>query len=67
MPYEKLLMLTQLSNCIFDMTQVGQTGVTFRYYEAVVYNKKLLTNNREIFNMPFLMIDSFIFIITLRI
>lgn len=40
MPYEKLLMLTQLSNCIFDMTQVGQTGVTFRYYEAVVYNKK---------------------------
>ena len=53
MPYEKLLMLTQLSNCIFDMTQVGQTGVTFRYYEAVVYNKKLLTNNREIVNMPF--------------
>lgn len=53
MPYEKLLMLTQMSNCIFDMTQDGQTGVTFRYYEAIIYNKKLITNNKAIQNLPY--------------
>ncbi len=51
--YEEILKLTQESNCIFDMTQDGQKGVTFRYYEAIVYNKKLLTNNRAITEMPY--------------
>lgn len=53
MKYEEILRLTQESNCIFDMTQNGQKGVTFRYYEAIVYNKKLLTNNRAITEMPY--------------
>jgi len=53
MSYPRSLMLTNQANCIFDMTPEGQTGVTLRYYEAIVYNKKLLTNNRAIENMPF--------------
>ena len=53
MNYEDVLKLTQESNCIFDMTQEGQKGVTFRYYEAIVYNKKLLTNNYAVTEMPY--------------
>lgn len=30
---------------IFDITEEGQHGATLRYYEAVVYNKKLVTTN----------------------
>jgi hypothetical protein len=51
--YDQIIDLTQESNCIFDMTQSGQTGVTYRYYEAVVYNRKLLTNNRAIAELPY--------------
>ena len=31
----------------------GQSSSSFRYYEAVVYNKKLLTNNSNVKDMPF--------------
>lgn len=51
--YTEIINYTKQSNCIFDMTQAGQSGVTLRYYEAIVYNKKLLTNNRKVANMPF--------------
>ena len=52
-PYPQLLEMMQDACCIFDMTQNGQTGVTLRYYEAVVYNKKLLTNNMHIKELPY--------------
>ena len=41
------------SNCILDIVKDGQMGNTFRYYEAVCYNKKLLTTYKNIVNMPF--------------
>ena len=41
------------SNCILDILSSGQTGATLRYYEAVCYNKKLLTNNKNVVNLPF--------------
>lgn len=53
MGYPNNVVSTMQSNCIFDITQKCQTGVTLRYYEAVVYNKKLLTNNHAIKKMPF--------------
>lgn len=40
-------------NCILDALSPGQTGVSTRYYEAVCYNKKLLTNNKDVLNFPF--------------
>lgn len=52
-PYSQMLNLLQSAKCIFDMTQQGQSGVTLRYYEAVMFNKKLLTNNRNISKLPF--------------
>lgn len=51
--YPQMLQLLQSTKCILDITQPGQSGVTLRYYEAVVFNKKLLTNNRNIAQMPF--------------
>ena len=41
------------SNCILELVEEGQTGASLRYYEAVCYNKKLLTNNKNVVNLPF--------------
>lgn len=41
------------SNCILEVLIEGMTGATLRYNEAVCYNKKLLTNNKNIVNLPF--------------
>lgn len=43
----------QDSKCILDIVQEGQTGTTLRYYEAVCYNKKLLTNNHSLREMKY--------------
>ena len=51
--YPILLNEMQQSECVLDFTQSGQSGFTLRPYEAVVYNKKLLTNNKRIFEFPF--------------
>ena len=51
--YPQLLKQMQKSNCILDITQADQSGFTLRPYEAVAYNKKLLTNNKRIFNFQF--------------
>ena len=40
-------------NCILELLSTGQSGATLRYYEAVCYNKKLLTNNKNVVNLPF--------------
>lgn len=51
--YSQLLREMQKSSCILDITQLDQSGFTLRPYEAVVYNKKLLTNNKRIFRFRF--------------
>ena len=40
-------------NCLLDVLSEGQSGATLRYYEAVVYNRKLLTNNTDVKDLPF--------------
>ena len=52
-PYECIISDLLSSRCILDITQEGQAGITLRYYEAVVYNKKLITNNEYITNLPY--------------
>lgn len=51
--YSKCLEELQNSKCILDIVQEGQAGTTLRYYEAVCYNKKLLTNNKELLKMKY--------------
>ncbi|HFI0306649.1 TPA: hypothetical protein ACGOVM_001736 [Streptococcus suis] len=41
------------SNVILEVVQKNQSGNTLRYQEAVIYNKKLLTNNADIVNLDF--------------
>ncbi len=52
-PYKTALKETLKANCILEILQKGQAGTTLRYYEAVCYNKKLLTNNKNVVNLPF--------------
>lgn len=41
------------TNCILEIMQKGQTGYTCRAQEAIVLNKKLLTNNKWIVNSKY--------------
>jgi len=51
--YEKIFSDVLSANCILEVVQKGQKAQTARYYEAVCANKKLLTNNRYIKELPF--------------
>jgi hypothetical protein len=41
------------TKCLLEIMQVGGHGYTLRMCEAIVYNKKMLTNNPEVINAPF--------------
>lgn len=51
--YEETLKEMQHTNCILEIVQEGQHGISWRAVEAFAYNKKLLTNNEDIINNPF--------------
>lgn len=53
LPYEEILKRTSSANCIIEILQDGQNCQSLRYFEAVVLNKKLLTNNKHIAELPF--------------
>ena len=52
-PYSEIIAEVQKTNCILEILQEGQGGTTFRYVEAICYNKKLLTDNPNIENFPY--------------
>ena len=52
-PYIDAINEVKQSNCILEILSEGQSGASLRYYEAVCYNKKLLTNNKNVVNLPF--------------
>ena len=47
-PYLEYLKRVQNADCILEIIQGGSRGCTFRTWEAVVYNKKLITNNQSV-------------------
>ena len=47
-PYLDYLSKVQSSDCLLEILQDGMSGATFRTWEAVVYNKKLITNNQSV-------------------
>ena len=51
--YTEVLDKVSSSNCILEVLQSGQSGVTLRTLEAIIFNKKLLTNNQQIIHSPF--------------
>ncbi len=53
MEYTSIVEKILKSNCILEVLCKGQKTASLRYYEAVVYNKKLLTNNKNAVNLPY--------------
>lgn len=48
MSYLEYLSYEVAANCLFEIVQAGSSGRTFRMMEAIMYNKKLITNCPEI-------------------
>lgn len=46
MPYKEMLTHTVNCNVVLEINQPGADGYTSRFLEAVMYNKKLITNNQ---------------------
>ena len=57
MTYREMLQHTVDSRCILEINQGGADGYTSRFLEAVMYNKKLLTNNHFIKRSKFYRTD----------
>ena len=51
--YEQILDNIRRSNCIVEVMDGAQEGVTLRTMEAICYNKKLLTNNPSMKDTPY--------------
>lgn len=51
--YQEEQMYAYNTNCIVEIVKRGQAGITLRTCEAIVFNKKLLTNNASIKSLPF--------------
>lgn len=52
--YVESLKIVQKSNCIIDLVlDPEQSGLSLRAYEAIAFNKKLITNNKSILDFPF--------------
>lgn len=51
--YPEVVADVKCTNCILELLQQDQETQTTRYLEAVVYNKKLITNNRHLAELPF--------------
>ena len=53
MPYLAYLSYEVASDCILEVIKGDTQGCTYRVWEAVYYNKKLLTNWKGIFTFPY--------------
>ncbi|MBT0914210.1 hypothetical protein [Streptococcus lutetiensis] len=51
--YSEALLRSYNTDCILEIVKPGQTGITLRTCEAILFNKKLLTNNTSLLDMPF--------------
>lgn len=52
--YRDSLEIVQKANCIIDLVlDPKQSGLSLRVYEAISFQKKLVTNNPSIFDFPF--------------
>lgn len=51
--YKKNLQYVSRTKCIVELLQPNARSATFRMWEAIVFNKKLLTNNPEASQSPF--------------
>lgn len=53
MPYRDVVEITQKSKCILELDIPEYHTCTLRMQEAIIFNKKILTNNKEVCSMPY--------------
>lgn len=51
--YKSYLENLYKSKCVIEILQEGQSGITWRTYESLFYDKKLITNNQRIIEYDF--------------
>ena len=51
--YVENLERIKATNCMLEIMQGGGSGYTLRYCEAIMYDKKIITNNKEILKADF--------------
>ncbi len=51
--YKETVKEIKKANCLFEILGRAQTSPSMHYFEAVLYNKKLLTDNKDVVNLPF--------------
>lgn len=51
--FKEDLLMTYNTNCIVEILREGQSGITLRTCEAILFKKKLITNNLSLARMPF--------------
>lgn len=52
-PYKKIQKQLQKSKAILEINRDGQSGYTLRVMESLFFDKKLITNNKRLFEAPF--------------
>ena len=62
--YEQYLKHILRAKCLVDIVQKGQIGLTLRPLEALVYNRKLLTNNPAVISQSFYFSENILFLDT---
>lgn len=60
-PYTTYLKRTLQAKCILELMQQGASGYTLRTWEALMYNRILITNNKSILNASFYNPSQFIY------
>lgn len=48
LPYNEVVNKIEQNNCLLDIVNEGQSGISLRCCEAICFNKKLITNNPNI-------------------
>ena len=56
-PYSQTIEILMKSNCDIELYVDGCTSYSQRVMSAIVYNKKLITNNKNVINSPFVTED----------
>lgn len=52
-PYRQMLLYSIRCKCMLEINQDNAVGMTSRFLEAVMYNKKLITNSQSVKESPF--------------
>lgn len=53
MPYQEMLSKSSRAKAVLDLKYPEHSGLSFRFYEALFFSQKIITNNPEAYNSDF--------------